>query len=195
MTRLLLYHDFASPFCRVALATARAAMEGTDMTLELVPFELHPDRGPAPSQDAAVRGEVEAVQALARAVGVEVVMPPLVPSTGKAHEAVLHARAHGQAVTLASALYDALWVRGLDIGRIDVLADLGADVGLDRGALHVTLGLDVYRPEIARAQELVAGAGIDSVPAFQVGQERSVGLVPMAELRGWIDAVRGDAGK
>lgn len=188
MRRLLLYHDFASPFCRLALAMAREAVGHDHAALELVPFELYPD-GTAPAAPGdVVHGEVAAAQELARSCDVELVTPPLLPRTGKAHEAVLHARAHERAVAMASAIYDALWGRGLDIGRIDVLADLGAGVGLDREALHVELGLDVHGAAVARTQQLVAGSGIESVPTYQVGQIRAVGLMPAAELRSWMES-------
>jgi predicted DsbA family dithiol-disulfide isomerase len=188
MRRLLLYHDFASPFCRLAVAIAREVVGSDSASLELVPLELYPDGAAPLTPGDLIHDEVQAAQELARSCQVELVTPPLLPRTGKAHEAVLYARAQERAVAMASAIYDALWARGLDIGRIDVLADLGADVGLDRDALHVELGLDVHRAAVERTQQLVAGAGIESVPTYQVGQIRTAGLMPAAELRSWMES-------
>jgi len=67
---------------------------------------------------------------------------------------------------LAEALHRAHFTDGLDIGSPDVLADLAAEVGLDRDRVTAVSRLDRgrrdVRAEIARAHDL----GITSVPTF-----------------------------
>jgi predicted DsbA family dithiol-disulfide isomerase len=189
MPRFVLYHDFASAFSRVALSVATEVAAAAGLDLEPIPFEQFPDPVPLPAAADVFHPELLAAADLAVARGLVMSLPALVPRTRKAHEAVAHARAHGAAVPMADAIYDALWRRGLDVSRIDVLAGLGADVGLDVGLLHVALGLDTNAPEVARAQALAERDGIEGVPTFRYGDALAVGLLPATELLDWIDTL------
>jgi predicted DsbA family dithiol-disulfide isomerase len=204
LSTLVLYHDFVSPFSRLALLVARDVARETGLALRLVPLELFPPPVPLPPAPETLGAELEAALPLARALGAELALPARVPRTRKAHEALVHARRQGEGMgqgkgmrqgqgqgeslelDLAEALYDAVWRRGQDIGRLDVLAGLGAEVGLDRGLLHVALGLDTGQQEILAAGVAAAAAGIDGVPTFRLGDDVAVGLFPAAELLEWI---------
>jgi 2-hydroxychromene-2-carboxylate isomerase len=153
LSTLVLYHDFVSPFSRLALLVARNVAREVGLDLRLVPLELFPPPVPLPPAPETLGAELEAALPLARALGAELALPARVPRTRKAHEALVHARRQGEGMgqregmgqgqgqgqgeglelELAEALYDAVWRRGQDIGRLDVLAGLGAEVGLDRG--------------------------------------------------------------
>jgi predicted DsbA family dithiol-disulfide isomerase len=190
LSELVLYHDFASPFSRLALAIARDAAGAARLELRLAPLELYPAPVPLPDPDTAWAEELPAALPLARELGLELVRPRRVPRTRKAHEAVAHARAHGLELAMAEALYDGLWRRDLDISGLDVVAGLGAEVGLDRDLLHVALGLDAAGDEVLAAADAAEAAGIDWVPTFRVGTAVAVGLFPPAELMEWIRACR-----
>lgn len=189
MRRLVLYHDFASAFSRVALSVATEVAAAAGLELEPIPFERFPDPVPLPTAADAFHPELLAAADLADARGLGMSLPRLVPRTRKAHEAVAHAREHGVAVPMAEAIYDALWRRGLDVSRIDVLAALGAEVGLDAGLLHVALGLDTNAPAVAGAQAQAERDGIEGVPTFRYGDTLAVGLLPAPDLVDWIDAL------
>lgn len=190
MAELIIHHDFVSPFSRVALAVARAVSARAGVDLRLAAMELWPAPLPLPMPAEALGDDLRAALPLAIDLGTTMALPPLVPRTRKAHEAVVHARAHGLELVMAEAIYDALWRRGLDIGRLDVLADVGARVGLDRDLLHVALGLDSGEAEVVAAGTAAEAAGIDGVPTFRLGAAAAVGLFPPAELLEWIRAQR-----
>lgn len=192
MTRLLLYHDFGSVFCRLALPVARAAAAAAELELDVVPYELVPAPAILPPPEA-LRPELEAAGPAAAALGIELALPPRIPRTRKAHEAVAHARRQGLALELAEVIYDAVWRRGLDISRLDVLADLGAEAGLDPAALHVALGVDAEEAGVVAAQREAEAAGIAELPTFRVGDEVRVGLVGSDELATWLAARRPEA--
>lgn len=184
---MLLYHDFASPFCRLAIPTAIEAARRTGLELRAVPFELRPAPVPLPGVAGLDPEEMAAARETAARWGLELGTLARIPRTRKAHEAVAHARAHGAEVPVLTGLYDGLWRDGLDISRLDVLADIGAAAGLDRDALHVDLGLDHFQDEVVREQEAATAAGLTGVPAVQVGEVRAVGLFPADELVDWIE--------
>jgi predicted DsbA family dithiol-disulfide isomerase len=187
---LILYHDFVSPFSRVALVVARAVSVPAGVQIRMMPLELWPAPIRLEAPGEALGEELRAALPLASEVDAEMALPPLVPRTRKGHEAVVHARTHGRDLDMAEAIYDALWRRGLDIGRLDVLAGLGAEVGLDRDQLHVALGLDSGEAEVVAAGRAAEAAGIAGVPTFRLGESVAVGLVSPEELLGWIRAHR-----
>lgn len=190
MNRILLYHDFASPFSRLAVPVAIAAARRAGMPLRAVPFEIHPAPSPLPDPSDIGANEMERARAVAEEWELPLGQLRAVPRTRKAHEAVGFAREHGAEMQLLEALYDALWKGGLDISRIDVLADAGEAAGLEREAMHVALGLDHFQDEVVREQEAAAAAGLTGVPAVQVRDAVAVGLVPVDELVEWIESNR-----
>jgi predicted DsbA family dithiol-disulfide isomerase len=190
LSELVLYHDFASPFSRLALAIARDVARAARLELRLVPLELYPAPVSLPDPDTAWAEELPAARPLARELGLQLIRPRRVPRTRKAHEAVVHARAHGLELAMVEALYDGLWRRDLDISGLDVVAGLGAEVGLDRDLLHVALGLDAVVDEVLAAADAAEAAGIHGVPTFRLGTAVAVGLFPPAELMEWIRACR-----
>lgn len=187
---MLLYHDFASPFCRLAARLAPEAGRRTGTAVRAVPFELWPAPTSIPPSGGALEDELEAARAAAQEWGIELGGPPVAARTRKAHEAVAFARRHGAELDLLEAIYAAAWEKGKDISRIDVLADTGEAVGLDREALHVALGLDELEGEVAREQEAAVAAGLTGVPAFQVQDIVAVGLLPLEELVEWVERHR-----
>lgn len=189
MPSLILYHDFASAFSRVALSIGAETAAAHGLTLEPVPFERFPAPALLPTAEEAFGAELLAAADLASARGLEMSVPPLVPRTRKAHEAVAFAREHGAAMVMAEAVYDGLWRRGLDIARLDVLTELGVEAGLDGGALHVALGVDTNAPDVTRAQEQAERDGIAGVPTFRFGGALAVGLLPASELVEWVGAL------
>lgn len=189
MMPLLLYHDFTSPFCRLAFDRVRSAAEEAAIPLELVPFELRPGTHPLTRADAdAVAAELEAAAPLAREWGIALTAPRRIPRTAKAHEAIAFAAREGRAVALAAAIYHAYWSGGADIGRIDVLAGIGEQAGVDQQALHLALGLDQYRDAVARAQREAEAAGVEAVPLLRRGERWVAGVLDAEEMRAWLAA-------
>lgn len=189
MNRILLYHDFVSPFSRLAVPATIEAARRADVPLRAVPFELHPAPAPLPEL-ASLEGEMETARAIAGEWGVELGSPGIVPRTRKAHEAVAFARGHQLEIPVLEGLYNALWKEGRDISRLDVVADAGAAAGMDREALHVALGVDNLQDEVIREQEVAVASGLTGVPAVQFGDVVAVGLFPVEELVEWIESNR-----
>lgn len=188
MDRLLFYHDFASPFCRLGARIVGDAVDRTGLALRPVPFELWPAPTPLPDVGEAYGDELAQASTVAQSWGLELGSLRHVPRTRKAHEALAFARDADEGRAMMEALYDALWRDGLDITRLDVLADLGAKTGVDRELLHVALGLDEREEEVVREQEAAAAGGLTGVPAVQLGDVVAVGLLPLDELVAWIEA-------
>lgn len=190
MNRLLFYHDFVSPFSRLAVGVAREAARRTGSSLRSVAFELRPAPEPLPVPAELDASEIAAARAVAEEWGLDLGSLRLVPRTRKAHEAVAYARSHDVEQPMVEGIYRALWQDGRDISRLDVLADIAEAVGLDPEEIHVALGVDTFQDEVIREQEAATAAGVTGVPVLQVRDVRAVGLFPVDEVVEWIESNR-----
>src|SRR5690606_29707645 len=103
---------------------------------------------------------------LMEAVGLAVERPKLMARTRTAHEAAAYARGQDGYAAMHAALYAAYWEEGRDIGRIDVLADIGREAGLDPSGLRVALDIDQFTARVEQDEAWAAQLGLSGVPAY-----------------------------
>lgn len=187
---MITYQDYVCPFCYVAEAPlARVRAEG--VVLDRRPFELRP--APEPLTDLRsplLRHAWEhAVLPLAQRYGIEIREPARSVRTRKAHEAVAFAREHGLTEEMHAAIFRAHFVEGRDIGRIDVLAEIGGEVGLDASDLRFALNADRWTAQVEEDERAAAALGITAVPAFvrrtPDGPQAMFGVRDHETLRRW----------
>jgi len=114
-----------------------------------------------------VRAMIEQVTAIAASVGLAYDFVALQhTNTRKAHEVLHLARAEGVQAELKERLLSAHFVEGRHIGHDDELAELGADVGLDRRAVLAALGAGTYAAAVDADVRQASDYGISGVPFF-----------------------------
>jgi predicted DsbA family dithiol-disulfide isomerase len=182
------YQDYVCPFCYVAEAPL-ARLRADGVRLERRAFELCPSPLPLARAVPDRPAWDEAVAPLATRLGVEIRWPPQPARTRKAHEAAAHARTLGLLEEMHAAIFRAHFVEGRDIGRIDVLAAIGGEIGLDAGDLRFALGADRWTEQVVADGRAAAALGIDAVPAFvrdtAAGVEALLGVRDHETLRAW----------
>jgi predicted DsbA family dithiol-disulfide isomerase len=67
----------------------------------------------------------------------------------KAHQLIHYAKAHGRQLEMKERLLRAYFVEGRHVGRVDDLADLAADLGLDRADVLRALNDDEHLDAVA----------------------------------------------
>jgi predicted DsbA family dithiol-disulfide isomerase len=182
-----IWSDIACPWCYIGKRKLEDGIEqfaaGDDavpVEIEYHSFELSPDtpvdfdgdeiaflsghKG-IPAEQAAEM--LERVTGIASSVGLDYDYDHLKhTNTVKAHELVHYAKAHGKQLEAKERLLKAYFVEGRHVGRIDDLADLAAEIGLDRDDVVRSLEAGEYvtavRADQAQAQQL----GIQGVPFF-----------------------------
>ena len=91
------------------------------------------------------------------------------PNSMDAHRLIRLATDFDKADAAVEALYAAYFVNGRNIGEVEVLAEIGTDIGLDAGTVLQYLagndGISAVFDDNARAHRL----GINGVPAFVFG--------------------------
>jgi predicted DsbA family dithiol-disulfide isomerase len=192
---LTVYADYTCPYCYLA-EHAAAPLRREGVVVGSAAFELRPPgtRLPSAREPWLLSSWERYVVPLAAEQGVVMRLPPLVARTRKAHEAVAYARAEGAHEALHDAIYRAWWEDGLDIGRIDVLVEIGTGVGLGAGPLRVALDIDQWTEAVELEQEGARRLGIDAVPAYLLQREGGnavadavrIGLQSYEQLREWV---------
>ena len=82
------------------------------------------------------------------------------------HQAIHYAKAHGKQAEMKERLMKAYFEEGRHVGRIEQLADLAAEIGLDRSDVVRALSADEYLADVRADQALAIELGIRGVPFF-----------------------------
>ena len=92
--------------------------------------------------------------------------PDIVPNTFRALQLSELARDLGRHAAAHDRLMDAYWSEALDIGDVDVLRNLAAQLGLPTAAVEEVLAGDRYRDRIEDSTRQAVSIGANAVPAF-----------------------------
>lgn len=180
------WSDIACPWCYIGKrkfedGAARFAAEHPDTRVEVTyhSFELAPDtpvdfegsdhdflvsRGYPPEQ---VRQMLDRVTGVAAEVGLDYDFASLKHTkTLKAHQLLHYAKAHGKQIEAKERLLRAYFVEGRHVGRDEELADLAAEIGLDRDDVLRALAANEYLDAVNADIELATRYGIQGVPFF-----------------------------
>jgi predicted DsbA family dithiol-disulfide isomerase len=177
--------DVVCPWCFVGKRRIEKAIRalGGAHQVELTwrPFELNPDLPREGAERTAYRvkkfgslersRELEAqMRRVGESEGIAFTGNPSanIPNTRDAHRLLAFALAHGQQDAVCEALFEAYFVEGADLGRVEELARIAGRAGLDAAEvaayLHSTAGAEEVRTEEARYTAL----GVSGVPFFIV---------------------------
>ena len=196
---LVMFSDYACPWCYLGRARLQKAVEGLEQQPTLIrPFPLNPDTPPEGLDLATHLADkgIELDAAFARltplmaAEGLE--YPQAAPSarriwsTRRAQELALWAEEQGDPArveVLHDRLFRAYHVENLNVYELDVLERLTDEVGLDGTAGRAAL----ERGDLVAARELswrtARRAGITGVPTYVAGRYGIVGAQPVEVLR------------
>lgn len=194
--------DVVCPWCRIGKAHLDAALAAwavqqpeRPVQVRWHPYFLAPDlpTGGVPYHDFMRRkfGSQAAVDALfARVLAAAPARLPAFrfdriaqrPNTLAAHRLIDAAQQRrGNADAIVTALFEAFFVEGRDVGDLDTLAELAAAAGEDRNATRALLQSDAGVAEVRASAAALAGVG--GVPLFVVAGGRPLaGAVPAEQL-------------
>jgi predicted DsbA family dithiol-disulfide isomerase len=184
-----IWSDIACPWCYIGKRKFEAgsglfseAGEDRAVEVEYHSFELSPDTpvdfdgsevdflaGHKGISSDQVGQMLERVTGIASSVGLDYDYDILKhTNTIKAHELLHFAKAHGKQLEMAERLFKAYFTEGRHIGRVEDLADLAADIGLDRAAALASLESEEFLSDVRADQGLAQEYGIQGVPFFVI---------------------------
>ena len=176
------WSDIACPWCYIGKRKFETGAEGFDVEVEYHSFELSPDtpvdfEGSEIDFLVAHKGMpaeqvgpmLDQVKGIAAEVGLDYDFDALQhTNTVKAHQLLHFAKAHGKQLELKERLLRAYFVEGGHVGRDEDLADLAAEVGLDRADALRALQSNEYLEAVHADQEQAMRYGIRGVPFFVI---------------------------
>lgn len=171
------------------------------MTVRWTPFELNP----AMPRDGMSRREyfekkfggpsvIEDMNRRMTAVGAEEGIPfaldkiEKTPNTFDAHRLTWFAGRKGRDEAVVDGLFRAFFTQGRDIGDRGVLADIGAEAGLDREAVRRFLDSDEGVKEVRAEEKKARLVGVDAVPTFIIGGKVAIAGAQAPEV--FLEAFR-----
>ncbi len=180
--RLDIVSDVVCPWCWLGkrrLDAALARLDDLDVEVTYRPFQLDPDV-PAGGVDYAsyMRAKfgdlarIEAAQSHLTAAGAEAGITyrfeqiPTRPNTLDAHRLIRWARGQDKGAEATEALFKAHFDELRDIGDAAVLADIAAEVGLDRDVVAHLLATDQDKKEVRAEEAFFRELGVAAVPTF-----------------------------
>ena len=177
-----IWSDVQCPWCYIGKRKFEAAVEQTGIPVEVEyhSFELAPDTPVdyegTPEQYLSerkglpmevVEQMIQRVKGVAAAVGLDYDYEHMhQTNTVKAHELLHYAKAHGKQLAMKERLLSAYFIEGRHVGRIPDLADLAAEIGLDRDDVVRALESGKYLPDVKTDVAQAAAYGINGVPFF-----------------------------
>jgi predicted DsbA family dithiol-disulfide isomerase len=176
------WSDIACPWCYIGKRKFETGAEGFDVEVEYHSFELSPDTPVDFDGSAAdflakhkgmpieqVRPMLAQVTAVAAEVGLDYDYDALQhTNTVKAHQLLHFAKAQGKQIEMKERLLRAYFVEGRHVGRDEELADLAAEIGLDRDDVLRSLNSNEFLDAVLADQDQAISYGIQGVPFFVV---------------------------
>ncbi len=93
------------------------------------------------------------------------------PNTLKAHRLTWFAGKQGKATQMAERLLNAYFTEGQNIGNVEILVNLAADVGINAAQAKAFLESEAGISEIRDLEQQATVQGIKSVPTIRIGRE------------------------
>jgi predicted DsbA family dithiol-disulfide isomerase len=188
--RVDVWSDIACPWCYIGKRKFEAGVAafGGDVEVEYHSFELAPDtpvdfagseidflvkhKGLSAEQ---VKPMLDRVAGIAAEVGLDYDFDALQhTNTVKAHQLLHFAKQHGKQIETKERLLAAYFVEGRHVGRDEDLADLAAEVGLDRDEVLQALQSNTFLDDVHADQAQAVAYGIQGVPFFVVDDKYGV---------------------
>lgn len=174
--KVQIWSDFVCPFCMIAEQPLQEAIAaaGVDVDIEWMPFELRPHPTPTLRPEDSYLQTVwpQSVYPVAWRFGVTLKLPSISPQpySALAWQGYQYAREKGLGNEYNHRVLRAFFQDDLDIGRIEVLATLAQEIGLDatdfEAALREGRYLKAHTEALAQARE----QGVSSVPSLRIGR-------------------------
>ena len=178
------WSDVQCPWCYIGKRKfeAGAAQFGDGVEVEYHSFELAPDTPVdyegTPTQYlserkgmpvAQVQEMLERVTGIASSVGLDFDYEHVhQTNTVKAHELIHFAKSKGRQLDMKERLLKAYFVEGRHVGHVAGLADLAAEIGLDRAEVVAALEAETFLGDVKADVAQAAAYGIQGVPFFVI---------------------------
>lgn len=189
--KIQVWTDFVCPFCLLGEAIIEKAIEGLEVEIEWMPFELRPYPTPTlkPEDEYLPRVWKASVYPMAERLGVPIQLPTVSPQpyTRKAFLGLQYAKQQGKGNEYTTAVMKAFFQQNLNIGEDQVLKNILANLGLNPAELDEFVNSPQANAQHDADLHYAKQLGIQAVPSLAVGEQFFSGVPSVQALR---DAVQ-----
>ncbi|AOR24527.1 DsbA family oxidoreductase [Clostridium taeniosporum] len=182
------YSDFVCPFCFLGEKTLSQVIEGKNINVQWMPFELRPEPSPRidPWNDSSkLNSWNNFIKPMAENLGIDMKLPKLSPHpyTNLAFEGYHYAVELGKGNEYVERVFKGFFEEELDIGKIEVLSKLAEEIGLNKESFSQALNTRKYKRKQEEAlKKAYEEANIAAVPAMIIGNEVLQGITSKENL-------------
>ncbi|WP_299909901.1 DsbA family oxidoreductase [uncultured Paracoccus sp.] len=194
-----IWSDIACPWCYIGkrrLESALDRFDGAPVEVSWHSYELNPASpvdysgnhaeylaqhlGASPEQ---LRQMDQQITGLAAREGLDYHLDDIkVTNTAKAHELIHFAETQGKGAEMKERLLKAYFTEGKHVGHVADLADLAAEIGLDRAEAEAALESSAFTKAVAEDKAQAAAYGISGVPFFVIDGKYGLSGAQEADL-------------
>jgi predicted DsbA family dithiol-disulfide isomerase len=201
--KIVMFFDFICPFCFIGFEVIRKLKPEFEVEVDWRGFQIHPEwpadgvlaadyrRGTDPQ---VRRARWQQIEAMAGAAGFTMRQPELLANSRLALEAAEFAKESGAGEAFEQRIYEAYFQDGLNIGDAGVLANIAADLGMDRDDFNLALESNRYTARLRNNTVMAHQLGVSGVPTFFIGQYPLVGAQSEQVMRQVLERAAQRAG-
>jgi predicted DsbA family dithiol-disulfide isomerase len=161
-----------------------------DLSVEWLGFEIHPDTPQEGMLLSAMFPQLDSqnmfrhLRDMAAPYGITFTDISRISNSRMSLEASEFAKEQGMFDQFHRALFQAYFSKGMDIGNLEVLTQIGHESGLDRDSLAQSLQTGKYRPRIEHMRKEATRLGVNAAPTFIIeDRDRIIGAQPIDVFR------------
>jgi predicted DsbA family dithiol-disulfide isomerase len=192
--RVVVFADFVCPYSYLAVDQIDRLAREYDVKPLWRPYWLHPETPPQGTPCARPPEKMERLRAWIKDMAPEHLDRIRIPEKRQysflAFEALEFAYDHGRDFEFKTALYDAMWNEGKDIGEIETVLDAAEKAGLDTAQLDAALADHAYAQRTVAAIKQAREIGITNTPTIFVGKTRINGWTYYEVLQSVVEQER-----
>ena len=192
--KIQVWTDFVCPFCLLGESIIEKAIEGLNVEVEWMPFELRPYPTPTlkPEDEYLPRVWKASVYPMAERLGVPIQLPTVSPQpyTRKAFLGLQYAKQQGKGNEYTTAVMKAFFQQNLNIGEDQVLKNILANLGLNPAGLDEFVSSPQANAQHDSDLQHAKQLGIQAVPSLAVGEQFFSGVPSVQALRDAIQRER-----
>lgn len=185
--KIQVWTDFVCPFCLLGESIIEKAIEGLNVEIEWMPFELRPYPTPTlkPEDEYLPRVWKASVYPMAERLGVSIKLPTVSPQpyTRKAFLGLQYAKQEGKGNGYATAVMKAFFQQNLNIGEDHVLKSILENLELNPARLDEFVNSPQANAQHDADLQYAKRVGIQAVPSLAVGAQFFSGVPSVQALR------------
>ena len=188
------YFEFASPYGYLASTQIDAVAERHGRAVAWHPIMLgaaFKETGARPLMQTPLKGPylLHDVPRFARLLGVPLTLPPAMPMNSLAASRAcvwLEEDSPDQAKSLAQALFRAHWGEGRDLGSPEAVADIAADLGIERDDLLAAVADQRIKDRLKEQTQAAIERGVFGSPFICIAGEPFWGADRLPHIEAWL---------